>query len=66
MEYYADICIIFQRNEYSNSGMYFIRSLPVWFNGAFSCYAQKICRSSGKMVLKNSRFVPCSFSMAVT
>ena len=22
MEYYADICIIFQRNEYSNSGMY--------------------------------------------
>lgn len=36
------------------------------FNGAFSCHAQKICRSSGKMVLKNSRFVPCSFSVAVT
>ena len=29
---------------------------------AFSCHAQKICRSSGKIVLKNSRFVPCPFS----
>ena len=42
MEYYADICIIFQRNEYSNSGMYFIRSLPVWFNGAFSCQSHTV------------------------
>ena len=35
MEYYADICIIFQRNEYSNSGMYFIRSLPVQVQWCF-------------------------------
>ena len=62
----ADIGIMFHRNEYKNSGIYFILSLPVWFNGSFSCQAQKICKSSGKMVLKNRRFVPCSFSVAVT
>jgi len=46
--------------------MYFIQSLPVWFNGAFSCHAQKICSSSGDIVLKNRRLVPPVLDVDVT
>ena len=48
------------------SGIYWNHSLPVWFNGAFSCHAQKICSCSGNMVLKKSLLVQESFSGVVT
>ena len=57
---------IFHLNEYRNKGMQSIHALPVWFRGAFSCHAQKICRCVGNAVLKNRRLEPPSFSVAVT
>ena len=40
--------------------------MPVWFNGDFSCHAQKICNSCAAIVLKNNLFEPDSFSGEVT
>ena len=48
------------------SGIYWNHPLPVWFNDAFSCHAQKICSCSGNMVLKKSLLVQESFSGVVT
>ena len=64
--YNADIGIMFHRKEYRNRGIYGIYPLPVWFSGAFSCHAQNTCSCVGKIVLKNSLFVPFPFPVEVT
>ena len=42
--------LIFYRNEYKNSGIYFIRSLLVWFSDTFSGHAQKMARKNKSFV----------------